>query len=232
MESSDIRESYDFDGKEKRIAQTLLDNCPPLWKGAQSSSELDCLIVLLRRIYSCFLTTTKGITKDLGWISTSEAKNPILGHAWHVFGDSPEDVSRATKDREKLEEALTSLSINPSASFEDLCTSTLMNETFWAQDVFCLTRVPFDAVTGERPDLSPDEIVELSTLELDRSKTPGAVLQDVVDESFGLRTWKGTQLALIPSNPWIVRVDYRADSNGGESLDINTFKQMHLPIWR
>ncbi|CAF3478461.1 unnamed protein product [Fusarium graminearum] len=51
-------------------------------------------------------------------------------------------------------------------------------------------------------------------------------------EGFGLRTWKGTQLALIPSNPWIVRVDYRADSNGGESLDINAFKQMHLPIWR
>ncbi|EKJ75742.1 hypothetical protein FPSE_03922 [Fusarium pseudograminearum CS3096] len=229
MESSDIRDRYDFDGKDMHIATARLDTYPPLWKGSKTSSGIDCLIVVIRRIYSCYVIDTD--FKDaVHWVAMAEKQNPILRHAWHVFGNSPDNVARTTEDRKSLEKVLNSLGITPQASFKDICGSSMMNKTFWSHDWFRLSHPPFDTATGKPIDLSPDEIAKLSTLELDLCKSPDDRLQEVVDKAFGIRTLGGVEVGLIPSAPWVVRVLYRVPKMD-RIPTIQHLKTMEVPIW-
>ncbi|KAM0350345.1 hypothetical protein ACHAP4_009912 [Fusarium culmorum] len=229
MTSTDIRDNYDFSGKERQNAASCLDVYPPLWLRSWSSSGLDCLIVVLRRIYSYNLLEP-GIMGRLGWYQQSEARNPILGHAWHVFGNSPDEIQRTTADRKRVDDALRSLGVDPTASFESLCTSSLMTETFWAHGVFSLTHPPFSAETGLPIPLSADEMVKISTLELN-STQPAGTLQHVANQAFGVRRWGEGQMVLRPHKPWVIRVVYSVDNNSSNP-SIQDLKTLTLPDWQ
>ncbi|RGP71994.1 hypothetical protein FLONG3_6893 [Fusarium longipes] len=210
MQSTDIRDVFDFDGKDVKEACLLLHRSPPLW----DCNMLDC-----------------NTWKDLGWPQKSESRNPILTHAWHVFGDAPEDVERTTQDRKKVEETLKFLGIDPRASFQDLYTSALMIETFWSNFIFLVSEPVNSVETGETVTMSPEEIFGINTLVLDHAKTPNACLQDIVKQRFGRREWKGDQVALIPTNPYVFRVVYHTDNSQSDSLTINQLKTVWLPTW-
>lgn len=77
---------------------------------------MDCLIVVLHRIYS-FAMLGEGVSEDLGWVQEPEHKNLILGHAWHIFGEGPEAVDNATKARAEIEKALREIGLKPDVSF-------------------------------------------------------------------------------------------------------------------
>ncbi|KAH6965152.1 hypothetical protein EDB82DRAFT_479523 [Fusarium venenatum] len=89
----------------------------------------------------------------------------------------------------QVNKALSSFGIDPFGLFEYLCTSTTMNETFLAKDVFRLSHSPINAATGVPTKLSTDEVVQLSTLELSSTQPPSS-LQRVVDQSFGSTNFK------------------------------------------
>ncbi|RFN50490.1 hypothetical protein FIE12Z_5253 [Fusarium flagelliforme] len=228
MEFSDVRRVYDFE-RNGEAAANRLANYPPLWEGIQWSTGIDCLIVVIRHIY-CNGMMSPDLTKDLKWFAESEALNPILGHAWHMFGKEDAEVAKATEDREKVHEVLLSLSILPSASFKDICDSSLMNETFWSQEMFRLSHPPVDATTGDAIQLSADEIAELSKLEF-KPGAPGDCIQNVVDKAFGQGEWKGRQIFTVPHQPCVFRVLYRADNNLCDSVSIKQLKTLKLPVW-
>ncbi|XEV05154.1 hypothetical protein FSHL1_010441 [Fusarium sambucinum] len=228
MTSSDIREVYDFEDKDLYTAAACLDTFPPVWSHQRNHSGLDCLIVVLRRIYSSHMLDSN-VMKTLSWLPKSESMNPILTHAWHVFGCSPDAIERTDADRQVVNQYLHKNGFDPRGSFESLCTSSLMNETFWSQKEFRLTDHPVNAETGASINLSPDEIAQLDILELDSSR-PADTLQLIVDRTFGVRTWKEDKMVLLPSRPWVIRVIYRVNDQDG-NLSIQDLKTLQMPVW-
>lgn len=220
MESTDVRKRYNLASEEARIAASVLDTRPPFWHENKLTSGMDCLLVVLRRIYSHNMLS-ESVLKSLPWFVEAEEKNPILLHAWHVFGRSKGDVEKATAAREKVEEALRLLDIDPKGSFEDLCFSSLMNETFWSQDVFRLCEPAFSISTGRMADFSPDEIAKTSLIS-----------NNNIDDVIGIHEWKGEVTVFPPSRPWIVRVMLDTSS---QTDQISTFRErrcLRMPIWK
>ena len=228
MEFSDVRQVHDFE-RDGEAAAARLANYPPLWDGIQWSTGIDCLIVVIRHIY-CNTMMSLELHKELAWFEESEARNPILGHAWHMFGCEDGEVEKATEDRKKVHKTLLELGILPSESFTAICDSSLMNETFWSQDVFRLTRPPIDATTGDEIPLSANEIAKLSKLKF-KPEARGACIQDIFSNAFGVQQWKGRQLFLVPSEPWVVRVLYHANVSLCDSITIQQLKTLKLPVW-
>ncbi|KAL3593429.1 hypothetical protein FPOAC2_07725 [Fusarium poae] len=230
-DSSDIRDRYDI-VKQKTKVGCRLDSFPPLHQENRNHSGLDCLIVVLRRIYSCNLLEPGDMEEAMAkWLRGAENQNPIVHHAWHLFGNQPNEMERTNADRRRITEALSRLGVNSTWSFRSICDSTLMNETFWSQDVFRLTHPPQSAITGALIELSPDEIARMSIVELDLCKYPDTYLQEVVDNSFGRLVRRGEEMMLRPNEPWIVRVLYHASGNDGLP-NIHDLKYLTLPIWK
>ncbi|KAF4415662.1 hypothetical protein FACUT_13222 [Fusarium acutatum] len=76
----------------------------------------------------------------LNWLAASENENPVLRLAWHTVGDGVQEVNDAVHSRQGVN-ALPLMRLDPGASFEELCKSSLMNKTFWSQDEFRLADV-------------------------------------------------------------------------------------------
>lgn len=79
MESSDIGQVYDFE-RNGEAAANRLANYPLQW-----STGIDYLIVVIRHIY-CNTMMSLELHKEWAWFEESEAGNPILVDAWHMFG--------------------------------------------------------------------------------------------------------------------------------------------------
>ncbi|CAG7565830.1 unnamed protein product [Fusarium equiseti] len=228
MKSTDIRRNYDFE-RDARAAATRLANYPPRWHGGKRASGIDCLLVVIRHIY-CNGMMSPNLDQELEWFKDSEAKNPILGHAWHVFGNEKAEMETSTKDRRKVNADLERLGFHDPPSFTQICDSELMNETFWSQDIFRLSHPPVDPTTGDDIPLSANEIAELSKLVF-KPEIPRSCIQDVVDQAFGHKEWKGRQMFVVPHDPWVVRVLYQADSNLCDGVTIKQLKTLTLPVW-
>ncbi|KAF5543370.1 hypothetical protein FNAPI_9692 [Fusarium napiforme] len=226
--SKDIRTHYNIQGRDADIVASILETRHQSVKKKAMSPGLDCLVVVLRRIYS-HVMLSRGVSLD--WIEASEAKNPVLRHAWHMFGDGQGEVQEAANDRQEVQKALLDLGFSQVPSFEDLCNSSLMNETFWSQDVFRLTDVLYYTATLKEADGSADEIARASLLELNQVENPGLSLQEIVDRSFGYITWKEQEVLSRPNRAWIVRVLYQPGNDDTARLDINGLRTLHLPIW-
>ncbi|RKL46858.1 hypothetical protein BFJ72_g2598 [Fusarium proliferatum] len=220
MESTDVRQRYNLASEETRIAASVLDMRPPFWNQNKLTSGMDCLLVVLRRIYSHNMLSER-VLKSIPWLVQAEEKNPILLHAWHVFGRSKGDVEKATVAREKVEEALRLLDIDPKGSFEDLCFSSLMNETFWSQDVFRLCEPAFSISTGRMADFSPDEIAMTSLIS-----------NNNIDDVIGIHEWKGEVSVFPPSRPWIIRVMLDTSSHTDQMLPFRERRCLRIPIWK
>ncbi|EWZ34257.1 hypothetical protein FOZG_12253 [Fusarium oxysporum Fo47] len=182
---------------------------------------MDCLIVVLRRIYS-FAMLGEGVSDDLGWVQESEHKNPILGHAWHIFGEGPKAIDNATKARLEVEKALREIGLKPDASFYNLCCSSLMNDTVWSKDVFRLSEAPFNAGTGETIDLSNDEVAESSIIHWSNGR---------LVPSIGRRDWRGIPACFVPSQPWVIRVMFACSEVDRDNPSFSHKRKFLLPIW-
>jgi hypothetical protein len=222
----DIRDLYDPNGPHVDILASILEGRPPRFPTGEAKPGFDCLIVVLRRIYSHVMLGT-----HLDWLADSEKENPILRLAWHTFDDGDEEVEHAIRIRQNVLNAFPSMGLEPGASFEELCNSSLMNKTFWSQDEFQLTDIPYCMETFQPVGGSPDEIAGASLLVLDCDQNPGLLLQEVVDKSFGIITKKDKQVMCRPNNPAVVRVLYKTNEDDMRRPDINGFRNLYVPQW-
>ncbi|KAG5797263.1 hypothetical protein H9Q69_003732 [Fusarium xylarioides] len=126
MESSDVRKRYNLASEEPRIVASVLDTGPPFWNQNKLTSGMDCLLVVLRRIYSHNMLS-ESILEVLHWLVEAEENNPILLHTWNVFGRLRGAAEKATAARVKVEEAIRLLGLDPRRSLEYLCFLSLMN---------------------------------------------------------------------------------------------------------
>ncbi|KAF4969295.1 hypothetical protein FSARC_3450 [Fusarium sarcochroum] len=230
MESRDIRECYDFEDADAEIVAAILDTNLPNYEGGSQCSGLDCLTVVVRRIYSHTMLGP-GVSEALGWTINSEEKNPILRHAWDIFGNEDQDKKETREAQQKLSSKLQAMGYSTSASFEDLCNSPLMKETFWCQDVFRLHDILLCPRTAAAINESPDEIARTSLLELDHVANPDLALKAVIDKSFGLIVRNGKEVNSRPSRPWIIRLVYQPHPEPQKRLDINGLRCLSLPFW-
>ncbi|KAF5580284.1 uncharacterized protein FSUBG_13437 [Fusarium subglutinans] len=227
--NNDIRVHHKLHGPNIDVVAAILEGRPPQFAHADAQPGFDCLIVVLRRIYSHVMLD---LVPPPAWMQASEEANPILRLAWHLFGDDVVQREEAIKARHEAFGALNAKGISHKSSFEEICSSSLMNKTFWSQDEFRLTDILHCIDTGAVADGTPDDIASTSLLELNHVETPGRTLQEVVDDSFGVITHKGKQILSRPNDPWIVRVTYTPDSSDTERFDLNKLRTLHLPIWK
>ncbi|KAF5534715.1 hypothetical protein FPHYL_13376 [Fusarium phyllophilum] len=89
---------------------------PPFWNQNKLTSGMDCLIVVLRRIYSHNMLS-ESVLEALHWLVEAEENNPILLHTWNVFGRSRGATEKATAARVKVEEAIRLLGLDLVAGF-------------------------------------------------------------------------------------------------------------------
>ncbi|KAF5668074.1 hypothetical protein FHETE_5340 [Fusarium heterosporum] len=221
MATKDIRDDFDLTtGEGLQVANATLQGCPPLSK--HKASGLDCLIVVLRRIYSHCLDPDA-----LAYLKFPD-ENPILRYAWRRFGDGPDEVSEADVEREQVCNELNKTPVHYTAPFKSLCCSELMNRTFWSQDVFRLIDV-LNPDTGESVECS-SEIAGMSLLDLDHTESPGLSLKDVINNAFGMKPSWG-KMVFTPSKPWVVRLSYKSSVQEDKRLKFDDLRRLQLPRW-
>ncbi|KAG5821594.1 hypothetical protein H9Q74_000020 [Fusarium xylarioides] len=98
MESTDIRKRHNLASEEARIVVSVVDTRPPFWNQNKLTSGMDCLLVVLRRIYSHNMLS-ESVLEVLHWLVEAEENNPILLHTWNVFGRSRGATEKATAAR-------------------------------------------------------------------------------------------------------------------------------------
>ncbi|KAF4944726.1 hypothetical protein FGADI_12501 [Fusarium gaditjirri] len=227
--NNDIRNHHDLHGPNIDIVAAILEGRPPHFGHDEARPGFDCLIVVLRRIYSHVMLDLVPLP---AWIQASEEENPILRLAWHLFGDETAQREDAKKARNEVFKLLPSKHLSLNSSFVELCNSSLMNKTFWSQDEFRLTDILYCIETGAAADGSPDDIASTSLLELNHVESPGRTLQEVVDKSFGVITRMEKKVMSRPNDPWVVRVAYTPDPDDANRFDLNKLRTLHLPIWK
>ncbi|KAM0268928.1 hypothetical protein ACHAPA_004528 [Fusarium lateritium] len=228
MSSKDLRTLYDLGTEDgRRTANAILQDRPP--HSRMKAAGFDCLIVVLRRIYSRCLLGEESVSSPK-WLKASENINPILGHAWHKFGQAPEEVEEVSEERKQVFRKLSALQLNPLSSFEVLCHSEMMNCTFWAQDAFRLVDNLYEVNTGDEAGVQPDEIARMSLLELDHIKYPDMTLEDAVNKAFGVIDLQEPVISM-PSRPWVIRVLYHSHDQEERRLRLKDLRHLQLPIW-
>ncbi|KAJ4251900.1 hypothetical protein NW762_011197 [Fusarium torreyae] len=186
---------------------------------------LGCMVVVLRRIIKHIVASPKALTVNT-WIDKAEDDNPILHYAWGLFEDSEEERTQARAlANTGLVEVFGHHMEPDDILFEQLCVSSLMNETFWSQDEFSLFRPPVFLDTCEMVEQTPDEAIDANMLEFDQSDHPEATLQDFVNSKFGVIN----QIFYRPREPIVIRLLYRTGGLGGHHFD--SLRQFFVPMF-
>ncbi|KAJ3547666.1 hypothetical protein NM208_g1388 [Fusarium decemcellulare] len=133
--TDDIRTHYSIT-KDAAGVSWILTMRPPTTTCANIcpvTAGMDCLLVVLRHIYSLYMTGKDGLAHQ-DWFKEAESRNAILRFAWRVFGDLGLKNEDASRDKAKF---LDQVSFSKE-SFLAICSSDLMNTTFWSQTPFRL----------------------------------------------------------------------------------------------
>ncbi|KIL95576.1 hypothetical protein FAVG1_00313 [Fusarium avenaceum] len=229
----DIRTRYDIEHIHwGRVASEILQLQPPL--ECDQTTGLDALVVVIRRIYSFTMFPPDSLTKLVpGWFDEAEKKNPILRLSWQVIGDDPEQASVFREARNELIERFDHGFNAGSASFYELCTSSIMNRTFWGHYAFCLRWHPLHIDTMETVPETADERAATNIIQFDRIAHPNLKLQQAVDNNFGTPK-VNSGIIYLPNRPLLIRVLYRTDGrpdDSGKCTTFNNIRQFSLPSW-
>ncbi|KAF4472479.1 hypothetical protein FALBO_604 [Fusarium albosuccineum] len=235
MNTDDIRQHYHLIHDAGTISWILKMRQPPP-VSIENITGLDCLLVVLRRIYCEYMLGSDGIAQKQ-WFKDAEARNPLLRHAWLMNG---EPVSKVQHEREAISDALERSKKNlvkelqkfqdPNASFLDMCTGTLMNATLWGYEPFHLLdkRIIMpkdDNDEFNQVDWAIDEVAEWSIIELNLQENPDQTLHGAVEECFGCDNEDG--ILYVPSQPTIVRVLYTPGAE--RCLGLHDLRHFTLP---
>ncbi|KAF4992940.1 hypothetical protein FDECE_13555 [Fusarium decemcellulare] len=212
MESQDIRRHYDIT-TEMAAPSHILQLRPPPASSPGPTTGLDCLVVVLRRIYAYLAVGSKGVSHEI-WFKEAESDNPILSYAWLMFGNPRDDGARRRIAQAKSALIAALPRASPDApqdvSFQELCTSDLMNKSLWCERLFHMFHpdiliAPTSETLVQQEPCTGHELVVRSMLHLNLQQIPGLTLQALVDMSYG--KLPGDVLR-APKRPAIIRILY------------------------
>ncbi|KAJ4179280.1 hypothetical protein NW755_012624 [Fusarium falciforme] len=229
MDSDDIRKRLPTSDHNDDAAAVILETRPPFCSIRDKHSGLDCLITVLRRIYTDSFLGPNGLAQK-EWFAAAESENPILTHAWHMFGQGEEDVRKATEARNSLLKSLQEMGMTGEESFSELDRSPLMAKTFWGQSELVLFHPKFDAMTLEVFSSTKQEKGEGSLIKAQRH-VDGLTVQGRIDQIFGVHPNGGIHLILRPARPEILRVEYHPAEDPTDRPPFHSFRLIDLPDW-
>ncbi|KAK7414212.1 hypothetical protein QQX98_006907 [Neonectria punicea] len=234
MDTKDLRSVYDIVNDVQAVARVLQTYPPPstdLW----NTSGLDCLVTVLRHIYSLVAIGPYGIAQDPEHLA-AERTNPILMYAWTQFKRpiSAEAIRNAGHAKAAVMNKVRDLTGNHlhTITFEGLCMSKLMDNTFWCRPHFQLfTALQFKADTCEWLPVtwSARDKARNSILRLDLSEKPGMTLQRLIDNTYGLRRIHGVETLCLHNTPLIIRVVFTPGLGRMPSL-FSTIRHFNIPM--
>ncbi|KAJ3461203.1 hypothetical protein MRS44_009756 [Fusarium solani] len=225
----DIRKRFPISSYSDERAAIALETRPPLRLTGGGNSGLDCLIIVLRRIYSHSMLGPNGLaTKE--WFSPAESENPILAHAWHMFGKGKEEKERALEAKVVLIRSLQDMGMIGMESFCELDRSTLMARTFWGQDEMVLFSPRFDVRTLELLPCTKQEKGEKSLVKV-YHQIGVQTLQGRFEELFGDYTEGDQCIMSLPARPEIIRVEYRPAEDPNDRPPFHSFRLVDFPAW-
>ncbi|KAK7421454.1 hypothetical protein QQX98_002152 [Neonectria punicea] len=208
----------------KEIQNHWLPEQTPAADVGYDTRGFDCLVAVIRRIYNLVADDLN----DSEAFAEAQEKNPILRYACGLpdlpVVVTPDLVASSVAEKKTITTKL--LGNDPGAfiNFYDLCNSELMNETFWRLRPFHLFRPRLENFEGSSPpwrwiDWDPREITAMNLIRMESSQNPASTLQDLVNGTFGRRTWHGREVLLASNCPTVVRVLYAPGPDRVDSFE-------------
>ncbi|KAF4995690.1 hypothetical protein FDECE_12719 [Fusarium decemcellulare] len=217
--TDDIRTHYSITEDAAAVSWILAMRPPttPCADICPITTGMDCLLVVIQHIYSLYMTGKDGLAHQ-DWFKEAESRNPILHFAWRVFGDLGLKDEEASKDKAQF---LDQVSFSKER-FLAICSSDLMNTTFWSQTPFRLFQTKLSL--SQEPDATPPQEMspDTSIIHLDLRALPDSTLQQAVDRVAGFRI---NNAVYTTSTPHIIRVQY---TTGVTRLDFQALRQFYL----
>ncbi|EEU41339.1 uncharacterized protein NECHADRAFT_83308 [Fusarium vanettenii 77-13-4] len=223
MDTEDIRKHYDLVTQSEKVSWVLETRLPTSLDDV-STEGLDCLIVVLRRIFSAVMISEDCLA-NLSGFKQSETENPILAFSWLMLGEPEGNEARA--QALKAKRALIEAVPDALGSFENLWRSAMMNRTLWQKKLFHLFGPKYHMPPGEPikcNEWNRDEIAGASIVQLNRVVDPQRTLQEAIDNCFG---FDDENTLFIPYRPRIIRVVYTPGTD--ERLPFQALREFFLP---
>ncbi|KAM0414549.1 hypothetical protein ACHAPT_013608 [Fusarium lateritium] len=231
MDSNDIRKRFHISNPDDEGAADILETRPPSCSTTGEHSGIDCLITVLRRVYSHSMLGPEGLATE-AWLRSAESENSILTHAWHMFGQSEWEKSKAADARTRLLEALNAMGMSGTESFAELDRSPLMARTFWGQKQLGLFKPIINLAGPEPVPLSLQKQGEMSLVRVLRQHAPEHTVQDRLIGIFGMYVNSTERTIVTPSMPEIIRVEYHPAEDPSDRPPFESFRQVDLPVYR
>lgn len=209
-----------------------------------STSGINCLIVLLKRIYAALLDPLWN--EDDESVKRMENDNPFMAHAWLVLGPKTKDVGAAL---DKLIAQVWGTTLENIAAedlqFKNLASHSRMKTTLWSMNQFTLmlgrhlwsqknphqwrwlqdrttpTEVK-DYFEKWNPTPTPDSV------RLDAF--PGMSLDVEVNKLFGEFSVRDSTVLVRPDAPVFFYATFTVKGVGEEKLDFNAFRRFTLKV--
>ncbi|KAH7310867.1 hypothetical protein B0I35DRAFT_79459 [Stachybotrys elegans] len=199
---------------QKRAAMIMLRSTLPQGTPARlvgdNPSGLDCLIILMRRLFAEVITTPDGFA----WLTQLSA-DPVIAYALTDFTEPQAEAQRSLDKRQALDRIATGY------SFRGLAESAFMRSTIWTQPVF---QQPLDNY-GLLRDWAPGEEAAVGAI----AWTAGT-LQETIDALFGWRVINGRREFWRSSCPIFMRVCYTASKD--RPLPLSQVRHFSVPLFR
>lgn len=210
------------------LIRAYLMSRPPLYQSFDETTGIDCLTMVLRRLHAHTMIGPHGFLRFRSF-QDAEKDNAIIRHSWQKFGTEPHERRDATASWRMLKPELGHHGLRADASLGDICTSVLMNKTYWSQNEMRLLEPKVCLESWQIVGENAEEIASLSLLRLDLDDSPDLTLQDAVDRSFGIFEREGKRTMHRPSRPYIIRVLYNPESQ--QRLFFQELRGLILPFW-
>lgn len=227
--AGDLRRVYDIHSDNNDVVAIILETRHPVAAKNSDSTGLQCMTAVLRRINSHVMLGPEGLANTQHFRS-AEAENPIIRFSWQMFGREASGIHMRHSDWMTTKKQLKNCGLKVSATFEELCTSRMMNHSYWSQNEMRLLEPKMCLDTWQVVNEDTEEIASSSLVTLDRNRSPGVTLQQAVESSFGVVRREGKRTLHRPARPHIIRVLYSPGS--GPRLLFQELRTFNLPIWR
>ncbi|RSM14831.1 hypothetical protein CDV31_005265 [Fusarium ambrosium] len=234
--NNDIRRLHDVAGAPAAVAWLLQNRPPPKCSEDQvgyETSGLDCLLILIRMLYSVQLPI---YTSNEHRLLAAEARNPALRLAWQNYTYEPGEsqIMWARAKEEVLDVFKAEDPEKFDTSFDRLVDSPLMEETLWCRPEYQLYRYPLVKFgPGRRVVHLPDTYRRRTeTIIIDRplmSSRP--TFQQYIDDTFRCREQRdGSKILKMVNEPSILRIPYSRPSYDDPVFPFSTLKDIYLPV--
>ncbi|RKL46851.1 hypothetical protein BFJ72_g2591 [Fusarium proliferatum] len=225
----DIRRHHDIRSPNADVVFFILQTRPPIIPDISNTTGLQCMTAIFRRIYSHNMLGPDGLANTQHF-RQAEAENPVMSFAWQMFGQDLSSRQLRHDAWMKTKTHLEQREVDVSATFEELCTSRMMNHTYWSQNEMRLLEPKMCCETWRTVGENTEEIASSSLVSLDRNMSPDMTVQQAVESSFGIIRREGKHTLQRPARPHIIRILY--SSGSGPRLSFRELRDFNLPIWR